>query len=394
MAILEDLVEKIRSYASAQWKPLNDEDSRRFAEAVEKSSDVELLAEPGKALKYFDNSLVKESLYFNIYAVDSSSRVVETPYVFISVTTGSLLSRFTGKALDCPPISFITGAAMEACRFLTVIPNFQAPIGFEFDDRLKSFLYTENPAGIRYDHEYNKYVLLEEARLLTESYLVSKSLEDGLLEDSILLVDGPLIYPSTIEVSTPYSARFDVYKSSLEAINEYRHALWRGLRNGNTLAIGIVKRLYRSYYLSMCDPLGLGVSDINDEAYLSVLSRSVAAGEGLRPYFLGPLRIRTTLSSSSRVDRTAWYVGIPRRLYSSNTSLTLYTHYRVEVLGDLVEEAVLKPVAYDSLNMGSLLPVSIIIADRRARRISSILTEYLVFSMGLDKSGFHQYLII
>jgi hypothetical protein len=144
----------------------------------------------------------------------------------------------------------------------------------------------------------------------------------------------------------------------------------------------------------MCDPLGLGVSDINDEAYLSALSRSVAAGEGLRPYFLGPLRIRTTLSSSSRVDRIAWYVGIPRRLYSSRTSLTLYTHYRVEVLGDLVDETVLKPVAYDSLNIGSLLPVSIIIADRRARRISSILTEYLVFSMGLDKSGFHQYLTI
>jgi hypothetical protein len=50
LAILEDLVEKIRSYASAQWKPLNDEDSRRLAEAVEKSGDVELLAEPGKAL--------------------------------------------------------------------------------------------------------------------------------------------------------------------------------------------------------------------------------------------------------------------------------------------------------------------------------------------------------
>jgi len=128
---------------------------------------VELLAEPGKALKYFDNSLVEESLYFNIYADSSSSRVVETPYVLISVTTGGLLSRFTGKALDCPPISFITGAAMKACRILTVIPNFQAPIGFEFDDRLKSFLYTENPAGIRYDHEYNKYVLLEETRLLT-----------------------------------------------------------------------------------------------------------------------------------------------------------------------------------------------------------------------------------
>jgi len=106
-----------------------------------------------------------------------------------------------------------------------------------------------------------------------------------LLEDSILLVDGPLLYPSTIEVSTPYSARFDVYESSLEAIDEDRHALWRGLRNRNTLAIGIVKRLYRSYYLSMCDPLGLGVSDIDDEAYLSVLLRSIAAGGASDPTF-------------------------------------------------------------------------------------------------------------
>jgi len=389
---LEEIVEKIRSYASAQWKTLNDEDSRKPAETVEKSSDVELLAEPRKALKHFDSSLAKESHYFNIYAVDSSSRVVETPYVFVAITTGSLLSRFTGKAVDCPPISFITGAVEDACRFLTIIPSFQTPV--DFDDRLKKILYTENPVGVRYDHDYNKYVILEEARLLTESYLVSKSVEEGLLEDSILLVDGPLIYPSTIEVSTPYSARFMVYRSSLEAINRDRLALWGVIRERNALAIGIVKRLYKSYYLSSCDPLRLGVSDINDETYLTALSRSIAGEEGLRPYILGPLRIRTTMSNSTRIERVAWYVGIPRRLYTSKTPLTHYTHYRVEVLGDVADESVLKPVVYDSLNIGSLLPVSIILADRRAKKFSSILLQYLVFSMGLEKAGLHQYLTI
>lgn len=392
MVKLEEIVEKIRNYASTQWKPLNNEDSRRPAEAVEKGGDVELLAEPREALKYLDSSFAKESLYFNIYAVDSSSRVVETPYVFLAITTGSLISRFTGKGLDCPPIGFITGAVEDACRFLTIIPNLQAPI--EFDDKLSGFLYRDNPVGVRYDQDYNKYVLLEETRLLTESYLVSKSLEEGLLENSILLVDGPLIYPSTIEVSPPYSARFEVYKSSLEAINKERLSLWLSLRGRNTLAIGVVKRLYRSYYLSSCDPLGLGVPDINDEAYVSALSRSIAAEKGLQPYVLGPLRIRTILSNSVKVDRVAWYVGIPRRLYSSKTTLTHYTHYRVEVLGGMVDESVLKPVVYDSLNIGSLLPVSIIIADRRARKLSSILAQYLVFSMGLEKSGLHQYLTI
>ncbi|MEM4847765.1 MAG: DNA double-strand break repair nuclease NurA, partial [Thermosphaera sp.] len=271
--------------------------------------------------------------------------------------------------------------------------NFESSV--EFEDRFSNLLFTKNIIGEKYDHSYNKYVLLDETRLLVESHLLIQGMSKGLLDESIILIDGPLIYPSFFESSiSGHTSRIDSYKASIEAINEERVSVWKDLRKRRSRVVGIVKRLYRSYYLSACDPLEIGVSNLNDEAYLSAVSRRFSIEEGLKPYLLGPLKIESKVKEV-KVERIAWYLGIPRRSFSSRTPLTNYTHYRVETVADSVlDETVLLPVIYDSLSTGTILPISIMIADYRARKLSSIISHYLVYSMGLGEASVYQYLSI
>ncbi|MEM4436450.1 MAG: DNA double-strand break repair nuclease NurA [Thermosphaera sp.] len=392
MIAIEEIAEVIRKHATQVVKPVVDEDSRRPAEVQEKENNVRLLVEPAKALKRFEKaSEVKP--YFNLYALDSSSRALDTPYFFIAIATGTLVNRFTGKTIDCPPVSLLQGSLKDSCRFLSVIPNFESSV--EFEDRFSNLLFTKNIIGEKYDHSYNKYVLLDETRLLVESHLLIQGMSKGLLDESIILIDGPLIYPSFFESSiSGHTSRIDSYKASIEAINEERVSVWKDLRKRRSRVVGIVKRLYRSYYLSACDPLEIGVSNLNDEAYLSAVSRRFSIEEGLKPYLLGPLKIESKVKEV-KVERIAWYLGIPRRSFSSRTPLTNYTHYRVETVADSVlDETVLSPVIYDSLSTGTILPISIMIADYRARKLSSIISHYLVYSMGLGEASVYQYLSI
>ncbi|MEM0378148.1 MAG: DNA double-strand break repair nuclease NurA [Thermosphaera sp.] len=392
MIAIEEIAEVIRKHATQVVKPVVDEDSRRPAEVQEKENNVRLLVEPAKALKRFEKaSEVKP--YFNLYALDSSSRALDTPYFFIAIATGTLVNRFTGKTIDCPPVSLLQGSLKDSCRFLSVIPNFESSV--EFEDRFSNLLFTKNIIGEKYDHSYNKYVLLDETRLLVESHLLIQGMSKGLLDESIILIDGPLIYPSFFESSiSGHTSRIDSYKASIEAINEERVSVWKDLRKRRSRVVGIVKRLYRSYYLSACDPLEIGVSNLNDEAYLSAVSRRFSIEEGLKPYLLGPLKIESKVKEV-KVERIAWYLGIPRRSFSSRTPLTNYTHYRVETVADSVlDETVLLPVIYDSLSTGTILPISIMIADYRARKLSSIISHYLVYSMGLGEASVYQYLSI
>ncbi|MEM4551497.1 MAG: DNA double-strand break repair nuclease NurA [Thermosphaera sp.] len=392
MIAIEEIAEVIRKHATQVVKPVVDEDSRRPAEVQEKENNVRLLVEPAKALKPFEKASEVRP-YFNLYALDSSSRALDTPYFFIAIATGTLVNRFTGKTIDCPPVSLLQGSLKDSCRFLSVIPNFESSV--EFEDRFSNLLFTKNIIGEKYDHSYNKYVLLDETRLLVESHLLIQGMSKGLLDESIILIDGPLIYPSFFESSiSGHTSRIDSYKASIEAINEERVSVWKDLRKRRSRVVGIVKRLYRSYYLSACDPLEIGVSNLNDEAYLSAVSRRFSIEEGLKPYLLGPLKIESKVKEV-KVERIAWYLGIPRRSFSSRTPLTNYTHYRVETVADSVlDETVLSPVIYDSLSTGTILPISIMIADYRARKLSSIISHYLVYSMGLGEASVYQYLSI
>ncbi|MEM4624388.1 MAG: DNA double-strand break repair nuclease NurA [Thermosphaera sp.] len=392
MIAIEEIAEVIRKHATQVVKPVVDEDSRRPAEVQEKENNVRLLVEPAKALKPFEKASEVRP-YFNLYALDSSSRALDTPYFFIAIATGTLVNRFTGKTIDCPPVSLLQGSLKDSCRFLSVIPNFESSV--EFEDRFSNLLFTKNIIGEKYDHSYNKYVLLDETRLLVESHLLIQGMSKGLLDESIILIDGPLIYPSFFESSiSGHTSRIDSYKATIEAINEERVSVWKDLRKRRSRVVGIVKRLYRSYYLSACDPLEIGFSNLNDEAYLSAVSRRFSIEEGLKPYLLGPLKIESKVKEV-KVERIAWYLGIPRRSFSSRTPLTNYTHYRVETVADSVlDETVLSPVIYDSLSTGTILPISIMIADYRARKLSSIISHYLVYSMGLGEASVYQYLSI
>lgn len=392
MVVINELADVIRKYAAQGLKPVFDEDSRKPAELIEKEDNARLLVEPTKALKPIEE-LLEVRHYLNLYALDSSSRVLDTPYVFIAIATGTLIGRFTGKTVDCPPISLIQGDLKDSCRFLSVIPNFEFDV--EFGEKFSNLLFIKNIIGKKYDHTYNKSILLEEIRLLVESYLVVQGVKKNLLDDSVVLVDGPLIYPSFFESPIVYNTpKINLYKTSLEAINEERVSAWRSLRDRRSKVIGIVKRLYKSYYLSTCDPFEIGVSSLNDEAYLSTVSRRFLIEDGLKPFLLGPLEIESKVGGA-RIKRFAWYVGIPKRSFNSQAPLTNYTHYRVEVLADEVfDDSILSPVLYDSLFTGTLLPVSIIMADYRAKKLSSIVSRYLAFSMGLGEASIYQYLTI
>ncbi len=326
-----------------------------------------------------------------IYALDSSSRAIEAPYMFISVGAGSVFNRFTGFALDVPSLSSIMGLEEPICNHIVLIPEIECSQRLLSSLRaVKSLIHT-NPNNIPYTSEYNRGLILVELRANIENCLLENFARVS-REELVLFIDGPIIYPEkVIELTSASRGMLEIYVNSIRTLNVSRVKLIKKLISQNVVVVNIVKRLQKSYYLSSIDPLDLKITSVSDDAYLTI---ALIAGKVPleKPVAIGPLIVRHPIEQG--ISRAMWYVIIPRRLHSSMSGLGSYVFYRIEVLEELLREPVLELVAQDSVQIGSFLPLTLLVVDKRVKRISSSVTTYFLYLTGLPSEATEHYISI
>lgn len=393
MKYLHGLVEELRNRVAHGSRIVKREIFDQPVDFIEEPSvrNIEILDE--RVVKHVEIVNIKRPSG-DIFALDSSSRVVETPYVFIAIASGSIHSRFTGRGLDVPHAESLIGISEPCCKHISVIPEVE--IESSFIERLKNTpgILASNPLGVPYSNSYDKQLVLAELRLHVENCLLEKFLNSDLaMRDTTIFIDGPLIHPvhyhSEARVIRRGEESLDE-TSGVEYQNKQRSELIKGLREKGVVSIGVVKRLHRSYYLSSVDPVGIGVGRINDEAYISAMILSGRINVRA-PVMIGPIRIK---HESLGLSRLMWYIVAPRRLYPATGAMGNFVAYRVELFDQRDAEKTLGYVLYDSLHMGSYLPLSILIVDKRVKKITSSITSYLLYTTGLSEEATAQYISI
>jgi len=365
------------------------ESSRKPIELVEEALPVQVEFYSKKVQELQRHTLIK--LDKEIYALDSSSRVVETPYMFICIGAGSVFNRFTGFALDVPSLLSIMGLEEPLCKHIVLIPEIEYSQKFtELISSVKSIMQS-NPNNIPYTSEYNKNIILAELRASIENCLL-ENFAKIVRERAVLFIDGPILYPEKVVGAVSTSREIlELYTSSIRTLNNQRAMLIKKLLVNNAVVINIVKRLHRSYYLSTTDPLGLKISGSSDEAYLTT---ALMAGKipGEKPVAVGPLVVKQQGEYS--VNRVMWYLIIPRRVHSYIEGLGNYVFYRVEVLEECLREHILELVVQDSIQIGSFLPLTLLVVDKRVKKISSSITTYFLYLTGLTSEATEHYISI
>ncbi|MEM4758891.1 MAG: DNA double-strand break repair nuclease NurA [Desulfurococcaceae archaeon] len=325
-------------------------------------------------VKHIDISSVKRNTF--IYGLDSSSRVVDTPYSFIAVGASTVLNRFNGFTIDYPDINDIYGE--ESKRFFTLfIPEFEA--GDEELDVLENMnIVTKNPAGYRYKPGYNKSIALDEFRLMLENALLREVLVRDCFKDATLLLDGPLyIVPQYVNIGLKEMGN-EVVKAYIDAwitlVSERLNILEKLFVEKNVISIGVVKRINKSNILSKTDPLGISKSCLNDYTYLSTYIERTSRTLNVKPLSIGPLIYRQTILEKTLPLKKAIYIAVPKTLYSGG--YRSYCFFRIESFEYVGEEEILNPILYDSVLTGTTMPLTILIADNRVKKITSCLVNY------------------
>jgi hypothetical protein len=342
--------------------------------------------EGNASIEFIDKDFVNNVKgYTCIYAIDSSSRVLDTPYFFISIGSASAINRFKGFVIDIPNINTLFATHIKGIdRFLALVPEIK-PCKSDLFNYLRNIAYLENPLGKPYDPEYNKNIILDELRYRLENAILEKILNTN-INDSIIFIDGPIYYVPPLKSISKVEQidLFDeMYLDSWIILIKKRVNLVRKLIENNNLVIGVVKRLYKTILLSRIDPINIGSSRINDEAYLSIVVNTWVGGNNLgKPFYIGPISYvaKELYHKIDLPNKIIYYLGIPKRHIYSYSGYQQYAFYRVEVLEHNSmnnTDYILKPVIYDSLKMGTILPLSIILVDQRVKKISSSITGYI-----------------
>ncbi len=307
----------------------------------------------------------------SIVGLDSSSRFIETPYFFAGIGSVSAINRVSRRIYDCPDIlDIIRGGRGGGCKWLLLISS------VDLTGISSGYLALTNPAGYRYDPGYNRLIALDELRLGLEIHALEKTSEEGL--GDIIVVDGPIYHiPSIFNVYMKgrASSGLEKYFKSWSVLLDRRIHVINELRANGLKVIGIVKRLEYSSLLSRVDPMDIsGDARINDHMYLSLMASKVRVENGSYPFILGPFELSYQGFEANLPRRIAYYVGLPRRPWLVRPSN--YVFFRVEFLSE--EAELLDIVLTDSYGSGALLPLSVIMADSRSKRISNGLRNYFL----------------
>lgn len=388
MGSLTYLIDKIRRIAENNIDTYaRDDDSRihRLYDYIEYvSENVKTTRKPEMTFIDLDKKYPSKR-FTNIYAVDSSSRVVDTPYLFIAIGSVSVINRFNGFIIDHPePSQLIRSSPTSTGKFLAIVPEIISIID-DIRSDIEEIAYTHNPAGAPYTPSYNKFAILDELRIRLENYML-KQLCSRNIEDSILFLDGPIYYVPPIIKDIDKNSMEYQYLQAWKILMKERVKLVEKIISRNNVVIGIVKRLYKTNLLSRIDPLGIaGNARINDEAYLSLAVNNVVKNN-VKIFVLGPIEYsfyNTRLNTVFPVKKI-YYLGIPKRTIYGYSGFREYAFYRFEILSsserflDDKNISSLDPVLYDSVVAGSILPLSILIVDQRVKKITSAIANNLI----------------
>lgn len=323
----------------------------------------------------------------NVYAIDSSSRTIDTPYLFIAIGSTTCINRFRNIFIDYPDIAGIFSSKSFNYKYIVLIPEVAGFSEIQYSELRNLGVIIDNPNGTTYDSKYSKYVVLDELRLRLENNILEILLSSDKTVDSIVFIDGAIYYtpPVIYNYNELHSTRDKYVREYIESwktlITKRISLIDMLYRERNTTVIGIVKRLQRSNLLSKIDPLNISAGSINDETYLSIYVNKLSREHGVKPYYIGPIVYNPSSSIIKLPVKKIYYFTIPRRISYLENIFKTHVFFRAEAIhGD---NEFIKPIIHDTLYSGSLIPLSILIADSRAKRISHVLTNYFLRKTGL-----------
>jgi len=395
--LVHELIEALRRFKEdlSGKKLVRDEASRLpiAYEYVEQVSEKQVIADK---LEVGEVKLEHRGKFSNIYALDSSSRAIDTPYLFMAVGSATCLNRFTGAVIDYPELTSTLTGRSRVYDYVVLIPEIEGVSESLFENLAAMKVRVSNPAGKPYTPRYSKYVVLDELRQALENKILEILLEKESYRDAVLLIDGPLYYtpPLVYQVNELHGVRDELleeYVVSWKTLVKARVELLQKLyREKNVTAYGVVKRLNKSNILSRKNPMNLSSGNVSDEAYLAFMTEVLFGSRKPTPYYIGPLVYDPGSLGVDLPRKTIYYVGIPRRGAGISSGFSSYAFFRVELLEYV--EASLEPVTFDSVGSGSILPLTLLLADSRVKRIATSLANYILRTLGLPSDTTRQYI--
>ena len=331
---------------------------------------------------------IRTDLEASIYGIDSSTRTITSPFFFIGIGYGVGVDYRRGDRVECPSVTSLISkypSACRECKWIILIP-FSEEAREIYDNPC---IMDKNPAGTPYDISYNRYAALDELRLVIENHILSLILNKSPRDRQVILLDGPIyMVPKLAAMYTylkpPSRGRIDDYIASWKTLVKHRIDLLKNKRP-DTVVYGIVKRLDNSYILSRIDPVRLTRgARINDQAYLVLFTQKVFKNTVAKPFIIGPIKIDPPREHGEIPSKIIYYVGLPRHKYTVNTGVAPYGFYRIEFLaeelGNILDDygKPIIPPLIDSLVSGTIIPLSILIADKIAKDVSRGITNYFI----------------
>ncbi|MCD6301051.1 MAG: DNA double-strand break repair nuclease NurA, partial [Staphylothermus sp.] len=339
----------------------------------------------------------------NILGLDSSSRVIDTPYIFIGVGSAFIISRTKGALIKCPDFSnFILSPKKntEFCKFLSIVPEVEGLRSF-VEENFAEVAYLKNPNGIPYDQFYNKYAVLDELRTRLENEVLKLLVKGYTLNDSLLFLDGPLYFiPADFYQyinKRTNNTNNRIYVNSWITLMKEKTKIIKQAYEKRIPIIGIVKRIYRSTLLSKTDPFNIcdKKSFINDEAYLSIIIHKYFKMNRPKIIVLGPIKYTVPNPDILNLpEKTVYYLCIPRRIFTESNYQN-YMFFRIEYFPDKRLYELTDPVKivlYDSVGMGTLLPLTILIVDRIVKKMTLGVTSYILRAMNIPSEQTLHYI--
>ncbi len=341
----------------------------------------------------------------NILGLDSSSRVIDTPYIFIGVGSAFIISRTKGALVKCPDFyDFILSSKKNRypCRFLSIVPEVEGIRDF-IEENFAEIAYLKNPNNIPYDQFYNKYAILDELRTRLENTVLKQLIHEyNIYEPTLLFLDGPLYF-------IPADLHQYMYRKTSNLNNNVYVNAWITLMNEKTRiikqayeknipVIGIVKRIYRSTLLSKTDPFEIcdKKSYINDEAYLSIVINKYLRNKEPKIIVLGPIKYSVPRTNMLDLpEKIIYYICIPKRKIIGETSYKNYVFYRIEYFPDKKLYEITDPVKialYDSIGMGTTIPLTILLVDKIVKKMTAGITSYILRAMNISSEQTLHYI--
>ncbi len=354
--------------------------------------------------------------FYGIIGIDGSSRAIDTPYVFIGVSSLSIYLNIEGELLDHPPIYTRYTLPRLTSPFIAVSLDIINTATLEILRKVfreKTIFTFQSPAGIIYTNDYNKPLILDELRSTVENegldrvidYLINNINLKNSIGNHIVFVDGPL-YPVPNIFKLHYKilhltsrGKIDEYIASWRTILNHRIRVINRSIKENIVVYGIVKRLELSRLLlstpvldKIQDYLGIKIGDVGNDSVLLDLIVNELYRKGYykapyKPIVIGPILVPSSETYLDKYideevpDKIVYYVIVPLNVYGS---FIKYSAFRVEVAykiyNMLVEDLGIEPYYLplkDSFGAGVSIPLSLLYADKRCKRISKSISRLL-----------------